>query len=120
VNPDIVESQYLGAGDNLLRGVRRQDKIAAGTPTAPMSSTPPPAVQVSTIEAEADKWAIGVDSDQYLTVGDADLQAHILTSMLKRVDVAVFLTAKAVAEGDTSSVPPAFDLSVEASLQLRL
>ncbi len=34
-------------------------------------------------------WAIGVDADQYETVGDAALQEHILTSMLKRVDVAV-------------------------------
>lgn len=34
-------------------------------------------------------WAIGVDSDQYEAVGDAALQEHILTSMLKRVDVAV-------------------------------
>jgi basic membrane protein A len=34
-------------------------------------------------------WAIGVDADQYNTVGDPALQEHILTSMLKRVDVAV-------------------------------
>ncbi|HEY6629162.1 MAG TPA: BMP family ABC transporter substrate-binding protein, partial [Acidimicrobiia bacterium] len=34
-------------------------------------------------------WAIGVDSDQYNTVSDPALQEHILTSMLKRVDVAV-------------------------------
>ncbi len=35
-------------------------------------------------------WAIGVDSDQYNQVADKpELQAHILTSMLKRVDVAV-------------------------------
>jgi basic membrane protein A len=33
-------------------------------------------------------WAIGVDSDQYLTAS-ADQQDHILTSMLKRVDVGV-------------------------------
>jgi basic membrane protein A len=33
--------------------------------------------------------AIGVDSDQYQTVGDPKLQAVILTSMQKRVDVAV-------------------------------
>ncbi len=34
-------------------------------------------------------WAIGVDADQYQSVGDPVLQEHILTSMLKRVDVAV-------------------------------
>lgn len=34
-------------------------------------------------------WAIGVDSDQYLAFGD-DLKPYILTSMLKRVDVATY------------------------------
>jgi len=39
--------------------------------------------------AASNKLAIGVDSDQYQTVGDPALQAVILTSMLKRVDNAV-------------------------------
>jgi basic membrane protein A len=39
--------------------------------------------------AAAGKLAIGVDSDQYNTVGDPALQKVILTSMLKRVDTAV-------------------------------
>jgi basic membrane protein A len=34
-------------------------------------------------------WAIGVDADQYNAVPDEALKEHILTSMLKRVDVAV-------------------------------
>jgi basic membrane protein A and related proteins len=36
-------------------------------------------------------WAIGVDSDQYLTAPE-EVQEYILTSMLKRVDVAVYET----------------------------
>jgi len=42
-------------------------------------------------------WGIGVDSDQYNSVGggNPELQPHILTSMLKRVDVAV---AKAITD----------------------
>ncbi|WP_461023149.1 BMP family lipoprotein [Thalassiella azotivora] len=39
--------------------------------------------------ANAGKLAIGVDADQYETVGDPRLQSVILTSMLKRVDSAV-------------------------------
>ena len=39
--------------------------------------------------ADSGGLAIGVDSDQYNTVDDPALQAVILTSMLKRVDVAV-------------------------------
>src|SRR5690606_34673655 len=43
-------------------------------------------------------WAIGVDSDQYLTA-TAEQQPYILTSMLKKVDVATFETIKAFTEG---------------------
>ncbi|RBY77826.1 BMP family ABC transporter substrate-binding protein [Geodermatophilus sp. TF02-6] len=39
--------------------------------------------------AASDERAIGVDSDQYQTVDDPALKAVIMTSMLKRVDVAV-------------------------------
>jgi basic membrane protein A and related proteins len=49
-------------------------------------------------------WAIGVDSDQYELVGP-DLQPYILTSMLKKVDVAVFETiAEAAGPGFTGGV----------------
>jgi basic membrane protein A len=43
-------------------------------------------------------WAIGVDSDQYLTAAPA-LQPFILTSMLKRVDVAVYDTISGFRRG---------------------
>lgn len=43
-------------------------------------------------------WAIGVDSDQALTQ-PADLAPFILTSMIKHVDVAVYETMKAHADG---------------------
>jgi basic membrane protein A and related proteins len=42
---------------------------------------------------EKGKWGIGVDKDQ------ADLGPHILTSAVKRVDVSVFDTVKAIQEG---------------------
>ena len=43
-------------------------------------------------------WAIGVDSDQFLTAPE-EVQEYILTSMLKRVDVAVYDTIEALVEG---------------------
>ena len=43
-------------------------------------------------------WAIGVDSDQYNTVSE-DVRDYILTSMLKRVDVAVYETISSVVDG---------------------
>ncbi len=55
-------------------------------------------------------WAIGVDSDQYQTA-PADLQPFILTSMLKRVDVAVYETIKAQVEGTFAGGYLTFDLA---------
>lgn len=57
-------------------------------------------------------WAIGVDSDQILTA-PADQQPYILTSMLKRVDVAVYETAQASVDGTLAGGITAFDLSVD-------
>ena len=49
-------------------------------------------------------WAIGVDSDQYLTA-DPAIQEYILTSMLKRVDTAVYSTITSyLGDGNQSGV----------------
>jgi basic membrane protein A and related proteins len=55
------------------------------------------------------KWAIGVDSDQYNTV-EADLKDVIITSMLKRVDVAVYNFIKDTAAGNFKGGVQVFDL----------
>ena len=57
-------------------------------------------------------WAIGVDSDQYNTV-DAELQEFILTSMLKRVDNAVFDITEAAGNGEFAAGQRVYDLSVD-------
>ncbi|QXC63235.1 BMP family ABC transporter substrate-binding protein [Aquihabitans sp. G128] len=59
--------------------------------------------------AEADHLAIGVDSNQYLQVKAAQ-QKCILTSMLKRVDVAVYSTIKDFVNGDFKAGTSTFDL----------
>jgi basic membrane protein A len=58
------------------------------------------------------KWAIGVDSDQYLTVDEAQ-KPHILTSMLKRIDTAVFDYVKANADEDVTPGFKAYDLKID-------
>jgi basic membrane protein A len=61
----------------------------------------------------ANVLAIGVDSDQYnqkTVAADKDI---IITSMLKRVDVAVFDYIQALAKGDLSTLPKRFDLKVD-------
>ncbi len=44
-------------------------------------------------------WAIGVDSDQYQTISVANGRDYILTSMLKKVDVATYNAIKAYVAG---------------------
>ena len=118
VNPDIeVRSQYLGAaGDNAAWGSPDKAKeiaLAWYKDGADIVYTAAGGSGRGTIEAAVEagegKWAIGVDSDEYL-VDTPEQQKHRLTSMLKRVDNAVFLTAKAVAEGDKSGGFKTFDL----------
>ena len=54
-------------------------------------------------------WAIGVDSDQYLTVDPAQ-QPYILTSMLKRVDVATYEAIADQLNGKFKGEIKAYDL----------
>jgi basic membrane protein A and related proteins len=54
-------------------------------------------------------FAIGVDSDQYNLVA-ADTQPYVITSMLKKVDVAVYETIKAAASGAFKGEIIVFDL----------
>ncbi|MCE2526917.1 MAG: BMP family ABC transporter substrate-binding protein [Actinomycetia bacterium] len=57
-------------------------------------------------------WAIGVDSDQYLTAG-AEFQPYILTSMLKRVDVAVYETIATLVDDSFEGGYRTFDLAID-------
>jgi basic membrane protein A len=62
--------------------------------------------------AQDPRWGIGVDSDQYLNKTLADVKDIILTSMVKRVDVAVYDYVSAVASNNLGSLPTVFDLKV--------
>ena len=61
------------------------------------------------VDAGDGKWAIGVDSDQWQTASKAE-KPHILTSMLKRVDVATFDAIKAFDDGSPLSSYKVYDL----------
>jgi basic membrane protein A len=63
-----------------------------------------------TAAVKADKLAIGVDSDQYLTAS-AEQQPLILTSMLKRVDTAVYDAIKQTNEGNFTTGFQSFGLA---------
>jgi basic membrane protein A len=61
------------------------------------------------VEAGTGKWAIGVDSDQYLTATKQQ-QPHILTSALKRVDVASYDFISSVDKGSPVTGYATYDL----------
>ncbi len=119
VNPDIqVRSQYLGAaGDNNAWAAPDRAREIANAwyaEGAEVIYTAAGGSGQGTIEAavESDKWAIGVDSDQYLTA-TPEQQEHILTSMLKQVDVSVFETARQATEGTLEGGTVVYDLSTD-------
>jgi basic membrane protein A len=96
IDPAVtVRVQYLGAaGDNAAWGSPDKAKEIANSwyaDGAQVIYTAAGGSGAGTREAaaESDAWAIGVDSDEYL-IAPEDQKPHILTSMLKRVDVAVF------------------------------
>jgi basic membrane protein A len=62
--------------------------------------------------AASDGMAIGVDSDQYVTA-DPSVQDVILTSMLKRIDIAVYDYLSEVDAGEIPTGEQVYDLSVD-------
>jgi basic membrane protein A len=66
-----------------------------------------------TTEATGTKvWGIGVDSDQYNTV-DPAVQEYVLTSMIKRVDVAVYNITEDVVNGTFEPGEQRYDLAAD-------
>ncbi|WP_225234612.1 BMP family lipoprotein [Klenkia terrae] len=96
VNPQIIiDRQYISpAGDfsgfnDPARGqIVAQGMFDAGADIV-YAAAGGSGIGVFQAAAASGGRAIGVDSDQYETVGDASLQAVIMTSVLKRVDNAV-------------------------------
>lgn len=107
VDPSIeVDVQYTGAFDKAELGKTTANRMyssgvdiifhaAGGTGNGVFAE----AKELKTKNPDAYVWVIGVDSDQYEegTVGDANIT---LTSMLKRVDVAVQNLSKLAMDGE--------------------
>lgn len=102
VNPNIVVySDYIGTtGDAFKDPVKGKEltlkQIKDGADVVFHASG---ASGIGVLEAAVaeKKFAIGVDSDQSLTATDAQ-KPFVLTSMIKRVDVAVFDTIKSIVD----------------------
>ena len=121
VNPAIrVDSQYISpAGDfSGFNDPARGQIVAQGFYDAGADIVYHAAggsgIGVFQAAADSGNRAIGVDSDQYLTVSDPALQAVIMTSMLKRVDNAVEQFINDYAEGNVTGATDVLnDLSTE-------
>ena len=106
VNPDIsVEVKYISTGTD-FSGF--SDPAAGETTAAGLYEAGADVVYhasggsgsgVFKAAAAADRLAIGVDSDQYFTVTEEE-QPCVLTSMIKRVDIAVYNTIEDYVNGE--------------------
>ena len=123
VNPDItIETEYLSHWDDQT-GFNNAEKaemvatriFAAGADVIFHASgaSGPGLFKAAKDISEArgsGVWAIGVDSDQYRTASESERE-HILTSMLKRVDTAVYNIIEARKNGEFTGGEVRNDLS---------
>ncbi|KRE57065.1 ABC transporter substrate-binding protein [Phycicoccus sp. Soil748] len=116
VNPNIkVDSQYLtqppdfgGFGDP-AKGKTAAEGMYQGGADIVYHAAGGSGGGVFTAAKAAGKLAIGVDSDQALTA-PADVRPVIMTSMIKKVDVAVYDFIKSAADGKELTGNNVYDL----------
>lgn len=117
VNPNIeVIVNYIGSTGDAFKNPTAGKEIALAQydKGADVIYAAAGASGIGLFEAAAARQmlAIGVDSDQYLTA-PAEQQPFIITSMLKRVDNAVYETIEAFVGGTFKGGYVAFDLTVD-------
>ncbi len=108
INPDIkVLSNYTGNFNDVASG--KEASLVQFNQGADVIYAAAGACGLGTIEAAAEQgfWAIGVDTDQ-----DGYAPGHVLTSMLKHVEVAVYESVVADYEGKFTGGVKVFDLAV--------
>ena len=115
VNPDAeVLVEYIGdstkAFNDPTKGEALSAKMYDGGADIVYHAAGASGAGLFSAAVDANKLAIGVDSDQSLTASPAQ-QKLILTSMLKRVDTAVYDTIKAVSEDNFTTGFQVFGLA---------
>jgi basic membrane protein A and related proteins len=103
VNPNMtILVEYIGddttAFNDPVKGEALSTKMYDGGAEIVYHASGASGAGLFNAAVEANKLAIGVDSDQYLTAS-AEQQPLIFTSMLKRVDTAVYNAIQAVGDG---------------------
>lgn len=102
----VTPSQFIGSGSSEDDAAVVADSVFGQGVDIVFCAAGSAGLGVIRSAAKHDKFAIGVDSDQdYLEPG------HVLTSMVKHVDVAVFETIKDFTEGTFAGGKVVYDLA---------
>jgi basic membrane protein A and related proteins len=117
VNPDInILVQYIGDSTAAFVDPTKGEALSAGMYDDGADIIYHAAGQsglgLFKAAVEADQLAIGVDSDQYLTASPEE-QPLILTSMIKRVDTAVYEAIRQAVDGEFQAGFQVFGLAEE-------
>jgi basic membrane protein A and related proteins len=96
VDPAIVaDVKYVGSFDDVAAGQELSDVLYNGGADVIFTAAGKAGLGTATsVKSRPNAWMIGVDSDQ-----DGLVPGRVLTSMVKKVDVAVYDVAKAMKEG---------------------
>ncbi|GAU65064.1 putative ABC transporter substrate-binding protein [Streptomyces sp. NBRC 110611] len=110
-----ITSQYLypnndkGFNDPAAAKAKASGMLDRGVDVIYTAAGQSGAGSIEAIGKHKGAWAIGVDSDQYQQPGLARYKDHILTSVVKNVDVAVFDLIKSVEQGKPLTGIHAYD-----------
>ncbi|MGL6235153.1 MAG: BMP family lipoprotein [Segniliparus sp.] len=114
----VIERKYLSpAGDNSgfqdpAKGrITANGELGRGADVVYHASGASGKGVIQAVHA-AGKLAIGVDSDQHEQQNLGDARLSVITSVVKRVDVAVYEYLRATASGQLASFPSRFDLAL--------
>jgi basic membrane protein A len=102
---EVLPEKYTGSWDNVDIGKVAADSLYSSGADVVYHAAGRAGQGVIVAAKQQDKYAIGVDSDQ-----DDLAKGNVLTSMVKRVDEAVFSTIKDLKEGNFSAGDKVYDL----------
>lgn len=106
-NVTVLPARYTGSWDDVAIGKVAAKVLFGNGADVVYHAAGRCGLGVIDAAKDAGKWAIGVDSDQ-----DDVAPGHVLTSMVKHVDTAVFETVKDVKDGTFKPGIKAYDLAV--------
>lgn len=110
---ELLPVKYTGSWSDTGLGKAAAETLFSGGADVVYHAAGRAGLGVINAAAASKKFAIGVDSDQ-----DSQAPGNVLTSMIKRVDEAVFQTISDAKNGSFTSETKRFDLKLKRSLHL--